>query len=153
MIGEPSLPTVWRPRLGRVIPYVLAVSVLVCGEFLAFELPSSDPVMGGVTGRVVFGVLGALIAAVLCVLARCRIAADERGLTIVNMLRVHRLEWAEVIDAAMAEGDPWPTLDLANGTTLATMGIQSADGSYAWRAYAELRTLLEHRSAAPEPGD
>jgi hypothetical protein len=95
--------------------------------------------------------LGLAIAAVLSLLGRCRISADAAGLTLVNPLRTRRLAWAEVVGVAMGDGEPWPTLDLADGSTVSAMGIQRSDGERARRALAELRALLRERGEAPDP--
>jgi hypothetical protein len=52
---------------------------------------------------------------------------------------------------SMAEGAPWPTLDLADGSTVAVMGIQSSDGERANRALAELATLIRERGETQGP--
>jgi hypothetical protein len=101
--------------------------------------------------RVGIVLLGLAIAAVLSLLGRCRISADAAGLTLVNPLRTRRLAWAEVVGVAMGEGEPWPTLDLADGSTVSAMGIQRSDGERARRALAELRALLRERGEAPDP--
>ena len=67
------------------------------------------------------------------------------------MLRTTQLDWAEVLDARMEPGEPWPTLDLADGTTIAAMGIQSTDGERARRAVTELRALIAQRGETREP--
>jgi hypothetical protein len=95
--------------------------------------------------------VGLLIALVLHLLGRCRVRADERGLTVVNVARVHTFEWAEVLRVTMGVGASWPTLDLADGSSLGAMGIQSADGAHARRAVAELRALLNWYGETPEP--
>jgi hypothetical protein len=91
-----------------------------------------------------------MVAGVLHLLARSRVTVDDRGLTVVNGLRRHEYEWAEVLAVSMPEGAPWPTLDLADGSTLAAMGIQSSDGERARRAVAELAALIHERGEASE---
>lgn len=68
----------------------------------------------------------------------------------VNALRVHRFEWAEVLDVTMVEGDPWPKLDLANGVSLGAMGIQSTERKRSRRAVAQLTALIRERGEAPD---
>jgi hypothetical protein len=75
-------------------------------------------------------------------LVRCRVTASERGLDVVNGFRTHRFEWAEVLAVHLPPGAPFPTLDLADGTSRAAMGIQASDGDRARRAVHELRLLL-----------
>lgn len=134
----PVLPTVWRPQRGRLVPYVLAVVVLVGFGVVATRLTSEGP--GGATtvDRLLLVAAGLAIAFVLHRLAAVRVEADEDGLTVVNLLRRRRLEWVEVLGVRLAPGDPWVQLDLTDGTTLPAMGIQNADGE---RGQARARAL------------
>jgi Bacterial PH domain len=139
-------PATWRPRRARIISYVLAVIVVVSMIVLAVAMP--DPwALGDRLGLVAIGLV---VAGILHVLARSRVTADDRGLTVVNGLRTHQYEWAEVLGVWMSEGAPWPTLDLADGSTAPAMGIQSSDGEPARRAVAELAALVHERGEAAE---
>jgi hypothetical protein len=126
---------------------VLATAVMVTMVTLAVTVAPPFTVADR-AGLVLFGMA---IAAVLYLLGRCRISADAAGLTLVNPLRTRRLAWAEVLGVAMGEGEPWPTLDLADGSTVSAMGIQRSDGERARRELAELRALLRERGEAPDP--
>lgn len=136
----------WRPRRARIIPYVLAVVVVFGVVVLAVAMPSN----WALGDRIGLVVIGLIVAGILHMLARSRITADDRGLTIVNGLRTHEYEWAEVLGVSMSEGAPWPTLDLADGSTVAAMGIQASDGDRARRAIAELTALVHERGEARE---
>jgi hypothetical protein len=139
-------PATWRPHLARIIPYVLAVMVVVGMVALAVVMPSN----WALGDRIGLVVIGLIVVGVLHMLARSRVTADDRGLTIVNGLRTHEYEWAEVLGVSMPEGAPWPTLDLADGSTIAAMGIQSSDGERARRAVAELAAMVHERGEASE---
>jgi hypothetical protein len=136
----------WRPRKARIIPYVLALVVVAGMVVLAVAMPPTWH-LGDRLGLVFVGLL---VAGVLHMLARSRITADDRGVTVVNGLRTHEYEWAEVLGVSMPEGAPWPTLDLADGSTLAAMGIQASDGDRAHRAVAELTELVHERGESHE---
>lgn len=142
----PAVPVVWRPHLGRLVPHalvpVVAVILVVLGYVMAPDVGPEDLAL--------FGVFGLLALALLYLVGRPRLAAHERGLTVVNVFRRRELEWAEVIAAGMPAGEPWPTFDLADGTTLAVMGIQAADGDRARRDLAALQALLDERGTAGE---
>jgi hypothetical protein len=84
-------------------------------------------------------------------LARCRVDADDQGVQVVNGYRTHRLQWAQVVAVRMLPGNPWVSLDLADGTTLSALGIQGSDGARAQRQVRQLRALIEAHSAT-EPG-
>jgi hypothetical protein len=86
--------------------------------------------------------LAALGLAVAWGLVRCRVTATDAGLEVVNGYRTHHYEWAEVLAVHMPQGAPFPTLDLADGTSRPTIGIQSADGDRAYAAVRQLRMLV-----------
>lgn len=134
----------WRPRRARVVPYVLAVAVVLATVGLAAAMPSP----WSLGDRVGLVLIGLAIAGGLHLLARSRISAGERGLTVVNGPRTREYEWAQVLGVSMAEGAPWPTLDLADGSAVGAMGIQSADGERARRAVADLAAMIRERGEA-----
>ncbi|ASR56713.1 hypothetical protein CBP52_04525 [Cellulomonas sp. PSBB021] len=77
--------------------------------------------------------------------ASVRAVPDEDGLTVRNLLVTTRLTWAQVV--AVRFGDsPWVQLDLADGDTLAVMGIQRADGELARAQARRLATLVAART-------
>ncbi|MDA8371840.1 MAG: PH domain-containing protein [Nocardiopsaceae bacterium] len=144
---SPALPVTWRPRNIRVVAYGLAVLVLATMVVLAWILPPE----WGLGDRVSLVLLGLVGVGVLHLLARPCLAAAQDRVTVVNSIRTHVLEWAEIIDINMPVGEPWPTIDLADGTTLAVLGIQSNDGAFARAALAEFQELLRARGEAEEP--
>jgi hypothetical protein len=101
-------------------------------------------------------VLLAIGAAVIgWALVRCRVTASRRGLEVVNGFSTHHYEWAEVLAVHMPQGAPFPTLDLADGTSRPAMGIQATDGDRAKLALRELRLVLtrisEESVQRPDP--
>ena len=64
-------------------------------------------------------------------LVRSRVVAEAERLVVVNGYRRREYEWAEVVAVHLPPGAPWVTLDLADGTTVAAMGIQGSDGDRA----------------------
>ncbi|MBO2441671.1 PH domain-containing protein [Actinomadura nitritigenes] len=137
----------WRPRTTRLVAYItagvvvvglIALAVVVAPQFKLFD-------------RALMVVFGLVVAWVLHMLARCRVVADEAGLTVVNAFRTRRLAWPEVLGASMVEGDPWPTLDLADGTSIGAMGINGAEKALAARQLTELKAHLRTRSETPDP--
>ncbi|MGH8866633.1 MAG: PH domain-containing protein [Actinomycetes bacterium] len=148
--SPPALPTTWRPVRTRRVTLGFAVAVMACVVVVAAALPSAGGRPWPVLDRFGIVLIGALVAAVLLMLARPRLSADEDGLVVVNLLRSRRLQWAEVVAVSFREGDPWVMLDLADGSTLAVMGIQASGGLAARRAAGELRALVAARSSARE---
>ncbi|NYH54319.1 hypothetical protein HNR06_003908 [Nocardiopsis arvandica] len=145
---RPVLPRTWRPRSVRWVAYGLALLIVATLTVLAVIMPGE----WGPMDRFLMVGMGLVIAAALHLLARPRLVAAEEGVTVVNSIRTHVLSWAEVVDIRMPAGEPWPSVDLSDGTTLAVMGIQSADGELARRGLAEFRALLHDRGEAQEPG-
>nr|WP_284500986.1 PH domain-containing protein [Bowdeniella massiliensis] len=75
--------------------------------------------------------------------ASVRAQPDDEGLTVRNFIRTTRLSWAQIISVRFGQGRPWAVLDLANGTELAVMAIQRADGDAAMSEARRLATLIE----------
>ncbi len=145
-LEPPDLPHVWRPRRARIITYGMAVVVVLAMLVLAIALPHEGPRAFGLADRVGLVGVGLAIAAVLLLLARPRLEADDRGLTVVNMIRRRRLDWPQVVRVNFRRGDPWVFFDLDDGTTLPVMGIQSSDGEQARRFALQVRALVEAHS-------
>lgn len=134
----------WRPLRARVVPYVLAAVVVPAVTVLAVAMPPP----WSTADRIGFVAIGLAIAAGLHLLARSRVSAGDRGLTVVNGLRTREYEWPQVLGVSMVEGAPWPTIDLADGSTAAAMGIQASDGERARRAVADLAALIHEHGEA-----
>jgi hypothetical protein len=146
---EPTvLPVTWRPRRTRAVLLAASGMIIIAFTVLAMALPESWKL----NDRVMLVMLGLIFSGVVLMVARPRAVADEGGLLVVNLVRSRRLHWAEVLRVNLKQGDPWVTLDLADGTSLAVMGIQPSFGrDQAVRAALQLRDLAETRGAAPEP--
>ncbi|MGY4642418.1 PH domain-containing protein [Cellulomonas sp. URHB0016] len=123
----------FRPRLARMVTLALVVVVLVLTAALIAALPDAGPL-----DQVGFAVVGVAIAWFCWRQASVRAVPDEDGLTVRNLMVTTRLTWPEIVSVRFGPGRPWVQLDLADGDTLAVMGIQSADGA---RAEAEARRL------------
>lgn len=137
---------VWRPRRARVIGYALAGTIMLVMIVLAVLVAPQF----GILDRVGLVLIGLLIGWLLHMFARCRVVAGETGITVVNAFRTRRLDWAEVVGVSMAAGEPWPTLDLADGESMSAMGINGAERARAAAQLAELRALLHARAEAPD---
>ncbi|MQA97395.1 MAG: PH domain-containing protein [Streptosporangiales bacterium] len=125
----------------------MGLAMLTASAVLAVILPD-DWLLADRVGMVLFGLV---LFGGTHLLARPRLEATAEGLTVVNIIRTRILDWPEIVRVTMPVGEPWPTLDLAHGETLACMGIQSNDGAYARNRLAELRSLIHEHGEAPEP--
>jgi hypothetical protein len=154
-VSEPSLPHTWRPlgvRLAVLFFGGLLAVVCVAGWF---AVGSDVRAKVTVYQEATLVLIAAMALAVAWGLFRCRVTATTEGLEVVNGYRTHHYEWPEVLAVHMPQGAPFPTLDLADGTSRPTLGIQSSDGDRARRAVRELRVLVARISDAslerPDP--
>ena len=130
-----------RPRAGRWVPLVLAVAWLVVFGGLAAGYP---PYPGlGVGDRAGFVLLALAGAWLLHRFGTVAVLPDEDGLLVRNVLRSHRLAWAQVLAVRYGRDSTWARLDLSDGTDLAALGVQTADGAWAARDAVRLATLVE----------
>jgi hypothetical protein len=143
------LPRTWYAARSRLITRIIGVVILGGLTVLALALPEEGGWgFGSRLGVVLTGVAG---LAFMLVLGRPKVVADERGVTVVNLLRTHHLTWPQIVRVYLRPGDPWVFLDLSDGETLAAMGIQTSNGKARAIADAgELRALSE-RFGGVEP--
>ena len=146
-MAEPvPLPRYFRP-LGARIATALAGAILVAAvAFLWLMLPSRVQATFGIFQRLTLLAVFASMLAVLYGVFRTSAFADDAGLTVTNGFRVHRYEWAELVRLSLSRNRPWALLDLADGTTMPVMAIQTADGENARLAARELANLIRLRS-------
>ncbi|MYQ43986.1 PH domain-containing protein [Streptomyces sp. SID4985] len=138
----PALPVTFRPGRTRAILLTAGVTIFVVISGVGLLLEKLGP-----GERLTFVVTGALIFWVLALLARVKVVADESGVTVVNIASRRRLDWAEIVQVNLRQGDPWVFLNLTDGTSLPALGIQP--GVAKQRAIADaraLRTLVEQRA-------
>ncbi|MGR6969173.1 PH domain-containing protein [Streptomyces cynarae] len=144
MSDLPTLPVTFRPGRTRAVLLTAGVAILVVITTVALLL---DQLTTG--ERLSFILTAALLFAVLLLLARPKVVADESGVTVVNIASRRRLDWAEIVQVNLRPGDPWVFLNLSDGTSLPALGIQP--GIAKKRAIEDARTLralAEARSTA-----
>lgn len=144
-------PRTWHPRWARRVAVAVGV-VLIAAVVVVWVTfpPSIRDRFGGPELAILLLFFVALLA-VLYGMARTRVRADDAGLEVVNVFRTHRLAWAGVVAVNFRTSDPWVVLDVADGSTVKVMAIQSADGEPAIAAARELDRLVRAH-AAPDPG-
>ncbi|MET8053946.1 PH domain-containing protein [Streptosporangium sp. NPDC005286] len=145
-VSPPPLPVVWRPKNGRIVAYGFAGVITLGAILMAIFLPAPFTL----ADRIGMLVLGLLIAGALHLLGRCRVEADERGITVVNPLRVRRYEWAEVLGVTLTPHEPWAKIDFADGITVGAMGLQGSEKKRTMRQVHELAALIRERGEADE---
>ncbi|MEV7286718.1 PH domain-containing protein [Streptomyces sp. NPDC093252] len=149
MPDEPTaLPVTFRPTRTRAVLLTAAAAIFTVVTVMALLLDRLST-----AERISFVFTAALLSAVVLVLARPRVVADDAGVTVVNFASARRLEWAEIIRVNLRVGDPWVFLDLSDGTSLAVIGIQPGIAKEQAIADARaLRALVEARSGQPAGG-
>ncbi len=136
MSADPYRP--FQPRLARLVAGAIAVLVLVLAVVFVVLVPGFGALDRAGTLALGFGV------AALCLRhATVRAVPDQTGLVVRNLVFTRRLEWVEILGVSFGAGGPWATLDLADGTTLAVMGIQRSDGELATAETRRLATLIQ----------
>jgi Bacterial PH domain len=140
---------VFRPRRARVIVYALAVIMLVTLVWIAFALPSGGEHHWGNESRAALILTGVAICWLLHRLAAVRVVTDDRGVTVVNVVRRRRLEWAQIVGVRFSRDDSWLVLDLDDGEVLQAMGVAHSEGASAQKAAREFAQLVNEHSRVP----
>nr|WSY56441.1 PH domain-containing protein [Streptomyces sp. NBC_00886] len=130
----PALPVTFRPGRTRAVLLTAGFAIFVVITTVAMLLEQL-----GSGEKLSFVFTGAVLFAVLALLARVKVVADESGVTVVNIVSRRHLEWAEILQVNLRPGDPWVFLNLSDGTSLPALGIQP--GIAKERAIADARTL------------
>ncbi|MFF6994207.1 PH domain-containing protein [Streptomyces sp. NPDC008313] len=146
--GLPALPVTFRPGLTRAVLLSAGAAILAVITAVAVLLDGLGP-----GERLSFVLVAVLLCGVLVLLARPKVVADDRGVTVVNIVARRQLAWAEIVQVNLRPGDPWVFIDLSDGTSLPALGIQP--GIARQRAISDaraLRALAESRTAGPDRG-
>ncbi|GGV14818.1 membrane protein [Kitasatospora herbaricolor] len=145
MSAPVQLPVTWFPRRTRAVLLPVSALLVVMFSVIAVALPANWQL----NDRVAMVVSGLVFAGAGLMLARPKVSADAEGVTVVNFVRKRRLAWAEIVRVNFRQGDPWASLDLADGTSLAAVGIQAGVGhQQAVGAARALRDLVESHGRA-----
>ncbi|WP_329015780.1 PH domain-containing protein [Streptomyces sp. NBC_00690] len=143
----PALPVTFRPTHTRIVLLTVGAVMFLVITAVAVTLERLS------TGeRISFVFTALLFLGVLWLLSRPKVVAEESGVTVVNITRVRRLEWAEILRVNLRPGDPWVFLDLSDGTSLPVLGIQPGIArQHAITDARALRALADARAGGSEP--
>lgn len=144
-----ALDAPFRPRLARWVTVGMGIVVLVGAVVLVALLPTDGPTHYSAGDRAGILVVGALIAWFCQRQATVRAVPGPDGLTVRNLVVTRTVAWAEIVSVRFGQGRPWVQLDLADGDTLAVMGVQRSDGPTAEREARRLATLVAVRTRTP----
>ncbi|WP_406425947.1 PH domain-containing protein [Streptomyces sp. NBC_01589] len=144
----PTLPVTFRPTRTRVVLLTVGAAMFVVITVIAMSLEQLSP-----GERVSFIFTALLFFAVLALLSRPKVVADDQGVTVVNLTRTRRLSWAEILRVNLRAGDPWVFLDLSDGTSMPALGIQPGIAKeQAIRDAGTLRALAENHGTGTDNG-
>lgn len=137
----------FRPHRGAWVALAAAVVTLVVLGGLAVLLPAEGATGWGIADRVLLLLFALAVAAFLLRYAALRAVPTPEGLRVVNLIRTHQLEWAEVLRVGgFSGGAPWVVLELTDTEEVPVMAIQRADGEFGRREAARLSALVAHHT-------
>ena len=144
------LPLTFRPVVTRLLLLALGLALVAVLTTVAVMMPHDGAAPWTTGERISVVVTGAVFCAVLMLLSRPKAIAERDGLTVINITVKRRLAWPQVVRVNLRPGDAWVHLDLADGTTLAVMGIQPGIArQQAVRDARRLRDLVRELGEAP----
>ncbi|WP_159796781.1 PH domain-containing protein [Puerhibacterium puerhi] len=141
----------FRPRWGQVAAW--AVGVISVGGTVLVAFTSRGPLGQAAGNRLSFALFALCAALLLWRVGGVHARPSPQGLVVRNIVRTRRLEWAEILAVRFGVNDPWVRLDLADGDTIALIGIQRADGEHAMAEARRLVALVQEHGEASEPGE
>ena len=141
----------FRPRRGRTVALVVAWSSLVVFGVIAVVMPAQADGRWGVGDRLMFFGLGVALALIAWRYASIVAVPSRAGIVVRNLMLTRTLTWPEVVGIQFGGGEPWVTLDLEDGDSVAVMAIQKADGPVAGREASRLAALIQAFGEASEP--
>lgn len=139
----------FRPRAARWVSTVVAAVFVAVVLGLAFLVPTYATVTVVWLDRLGFALVAAGGAWILLRHAGVRADPTPEGLTVRNLVTTTTVTWPEIVSVRFGHGHPWVQLDLADGRTLAVMGIQRSDGAHAVAEARRLATLVARHSQTP----
>jgi hypothetical protein len=142
----------FRPKRGRIVALAVVWSSLALFGVIAVVMPAQVDGRWGIGDRLMFFGLGVVIAFLAWRYASISAVPSQAGLVVRNLVLTRTLEWAEVVGIQFGGGEPWVTLDLEDGDTVAVMAVQKADGPLADREASRLAALIQAFGEASEPG-
>jgi len=140
----------FRPRATVIVAITVSILLVVWELFLLWVifLREGDlPFNAGLWALVVF-------IGIILIYRHGTVRADvsKDGIFIRNLVRSRQLEWPQIISVRLGE-HPWVQLDLSDGTTIAVMAIQRADGQRGRDEAKRLATLVHQHGTALDPRD
>lgn len=144
--AQSALHRVYHPTGSRMVSGVSGVVLTALLVFLWLMLPADAQAQFGWFQRATMLFFFACMLAVLYGVFRTRVEVLDRGVAVTNGYHRHELYWAEVVSISLTSARPWAQMDLSDGSTVAVMALQGADGRSALRATREIAELIVAQS-------
>lgn len=138
----------WRPLGVRLAALIFGGGLLIVCAMAWIGFDEEIRAAFTIPQKLTLFLIGAMVGGALQALSRSKVVADNESILVVNGFRKRVFARHQVIAVSLSRGAPWATLDLADGTSVAAMGIQGSDGDRARTAVRELREVLD----SPGPG-
>lgn len=122
--ADRSTAQAFRPVRGVVVAVIIGVAFLVGAIAMALWLPEKY----GVMDRLICAGIGAGTAAFMYRYATIHAKPGPDGLWVRNLGPGEQVAWDDIVAVRFSQGMPWVRVDLADGTDMAVMAIQRADG-------------------------
>lgn len=144
----------FRPRRGRRVAQIGIVVAVVLFGFVAVLMPGAD--QGGnwtIVDRVLLWGLGWGMALLLQRYVRIGAWPGPDALVIRNLFLTQSVPWADIEDIRFGGGEPWVSLELVYGESVAVMAIQRADAAYGMSEAERLTALIrQHQDSGAVGG-
>ena len=133
-----------KPHLTPIFAYGAALVILAAHVVVGVLLKaSSTGVIFRTADQVAIAMVGAVIAAFVCLFARPRLRIGPSGVAVRNLFGYKLFPWSEVRGVSFHPGARWARLDLPDDEYMAVMAIQAVDKRRAVESMDRVRTALQ----------
>lgn len=133
-----------KPYLTPICAYAAAALILAAHVVVGMLLKASNTgVIFRTADQVAIAMVGAVIAAFVCLFARPRLRIGPSGVAVRNLFGYKLFPWSEVIGVSFHPGVRWARLDLRDDEYIAVMAIQTVDKGRAVESMDRVRTALK----------
>ncbi len=145
-MADTERPRVYRPLGARMVSAVSAFVIVAVVVFLWLMLSAHVRAQFDAFQRATLIAFFVGVILVLYGIFRTRATISESGLSVTNGYRRHDFSWAEVVAISLTRHRPWALVDLADGSTVAVMALQTSDGPRATRSAREIAEMITEKS-------